>query len=177
MQNYSDEELLEVLRTTRGSRKRKAFDCLYLRYAEPMTHYFYFAFHKDLEKARDFLHDLFLKIWEKPERFDTRQQFKPWIFRVASNMCKNEYRKSDVIRKYTSYIQYTKVSHYQLNEPELRLGKCINELDQDKRSLIVLRFKIRLTIKEIAEIYECPEGTVKSRLFYAVKELSKHYKR
>jgi len=35
---------------------------------------------------------------------------------------------------------------------------------------------MKLTVKEIAEIYECPEGTIKSRLFYATQELSKLYK-
>ncbi|MEA3451458.1 MAG: sigma factor-like helix-turn-helix DNA-binding protein, partial [Bacteroidota bacterium] len=47
---------------------------------------------------------------------------------------------------------------------------------QEKRSLIVLRFKLNLSIKEIANIYECPEGTIKSRLFKATKELSRLYK-
>jgi RNA polymerase sigma-70 factor, ECF subfamily len=176
MQGRTDEELIEILKNGNGSQKREAFDCLYLRYAEPLTQYFRFALQKNNDKAGDFLHDLFLKIWENPEKFDTSQQFKPWVYRVAANMCKNDYRRLTVAGKFRFHVLQTSVHYYQPDENENRLNKCIKKLSREKRSLIVLRFKLNLSIKEIAEISECPEGTVKSRLFYSIKELSKFYK-
>jgi RNA polymerase sigma-70 factor (ECF subfamily) len=91
-------------------------------------------------------------------------------------MCKNEYRKLEVVSKYKAHVQKSALLYEELNVKELRLSECIKSLPQEQRSLIVLRFKIKLTIKEMAEIYQCPEGTIKSRLFYATKELSKQYK-
>lgn len=174
---YSDEELIEIYRTTKGNQRRQAFDCLYLRHTDSLINYFFFALGRDNEKARDFAHDLFIKILESPDKFDSNQLFKPWIFRIASNMCKNEYRKLEVESKYQAHIHRSALKYEEINEKELRLSECIKSLPQKQRSLIVLRFKIKLTIKEMAEIYKCPEGTIKSRLFYATKELSRHYKK
>ena len=176
MQGYSDEELIREFMNTNGSRRQKAFDCLYLRYSEPIAHYFFFALHRDYEKAKDFVHDLFLKLLESPDKFDATQPFKPWIYRVAANMCKNEYRKAEVVDKFMAHFQRTAVYYTGLNDAEIKLSESIKRLNQEQRSLIVLRFKINLSIKEMAEIFECPEGTIKSRLFYATKELSKYYK-
>lgn len=176
MQEHKDEELFIIFKVSTGSQRNSAFDCLYMRYSEQITQYFYFALNKDYEKAKDFSHDLFIKLLESTDKFDSKQLFKPWIYRVASNMCKNDFRKMNVINKFQEHVSTTSSPFTELNETEARLARCIRSLDQEHRSLIALRFKINLSIKEIAEIYECPEGTIKSRLFYATKELSKRYK-
>jgi RNA polymerase sigma-70 factor (ECF subfamily) len=92
-------------------------------------------------------------------------------------MCRNDYRKSEVANRFNEYILKSIENYTVLNETEAKLAVCIKNLKQEQRSLIVLRFKIKLSIKEIARIFECPEGTIKSRLFYATKELSKNYKK
>ena len=168
--------MIEIYKSTIGSRRQKAFDCLYSRYSEPLIQYFFFALNRDFEKAKDFVHDLFLKILELPDNFDTNLKFKPWFYRVASNMCKNEYRKLDVAKKFREHIQVTDINSFYLSENEVKLSESIKKLSREHRSLIVLRFKINLSVKEMAEIFQCPEGTIKSRLFHATKELSKHYK-
>lgn len=176
MEQFSDEKLFEIYKSSEDSQRRKAFDCLYLRYSDAVTQYFYFALFRDLEKARDFVHDLFLRLLDAPEKFDTSKKFKPWMFQVASNMCKNEFRRQEVNLKYLEHAKSTFKDSLQLNDSEKLLSASIKQLSQEQRSLIVLRFKIKLSIKEIAEIIDCPEGTVKSRLFYATKELAKIYK-
>ena len=176
MQGFSDEKLIEVYRTTNGDRRQRAFNCLYTRYSDAIRQYFFFALNRDHEKAKDFAHDLFLKILESPDRFDTSQPFRPWLFRVASNMCKNEYRRQDVVSRFYEQEQKSISNNTILNEKQVKLSESIKRLPREKRSLIVLRLKINLSIKEIAEIYQCPEGTIKSRLFYALKELSKYNK-
>lgn len=175
MKQLSDEQLLELYKSSDDSQKRKAFDCLYLRYSDAVTQYFYFALFRDLEKAKDFVHDLFLKLLDAPEKFDTSKKFKPWVFQVAANMCKNEFRRQEVNLKYIEQAKSSYNNTHYLNNAEKLLSESIKQMSQEQRSLIVLRFKIKLSIKEIAEIIDCPEGTVKSRLFYATKELAKIY--
>ncbi len=175
MQNYSDEDLILLFKTGNDSQRQKAFDSLYMRYSKPITSFFYLAFRQDHEKARDFAHDVFLKLLEAPDKFDDNRKFKPWIFRIAANMCKNEFRHRLVINKFVDYSSERSAIFLQANETERKLRDCIKRLHPDQRSLIVLRFKINLTIKEIAEIFECPEGTIKSRLFYSTQALSKLY--
>jgi RNA polymerase sigma-70 factor, ECF subfamily len=177
MQSFSDEQLMRIYQDEKDSQQQVAFDCLYHRYAKAILQFFYFSLNNDYAKAQDFLHDLFVKIIEKPGSFDSKQNFKAWIYRIASNMCKNEYRRSAINQKYYSHLENTAVNIVLESETEKKLHACICQLSQEYRSLITLRFKMNLTIKEMAGIYECPEGTIKSRLFYATKELTKLYKR
>lgn len=176
MKSLTDEQLMEIYQRNKDGQGQIALDYLYNRYAKKILNYFYFTLHNDYDKAQDFVHDLFIKIIEDRQKFDKNQFFKPWVYRVASNMCKNEFRSNKVIQKYKDHINSTSELITLNNETKRALRKCINDLSQEHRSLIVLRFKLKLTVKEIAEIYECPEGTIKSRLFYATKELSKLYK-
>jgi RNA polymerase sigma-70 factor, ECF subfamily len=176
MQTLSDEQLIEVYRSKEDGRGKKALDHLYNRYSKPMFNFFFFALQNDSNKAKDFVHDLFIKVIENQKSFDNNRLFRAWIYRIASNMCKNELRANSVIQKYKKHIVYSSSNFVIKNEREKELSESINKLNQDYRSIIVLRFKMKLSIKEIAEVYECPEGTVKSRLFVATKELSKLYK-
>lgn len=100
-------------------------------------------------------------------------------------MCKNEYRKQEV-RKGTSNNLNENISvanddaspdkkHDQgiFNE---RLKEELNNLSDNHKNTFILRFKHDLSIKEIADIMETSEGTVKSRIFYTLKKLSENLK-
>jgi RNA polymerase sigma-70 factor (ECF subfamily) len=176
MQQLTDEQLIKIYQSNEGNKGQVAFGHLYNRYAKLMLNYFYFSLHYDHNKAQDFVQDLFVKILEKQHTFNNDQFFKAWIYRIATNMCNNEFRKNNVIRKYHDHIKLSSEIITLNPETENNLRKCINNLNTEQRSLIVLRFKLKLSIKEIAQIYECPQGTIKSRLFYATKELSKLFK-
>jgi len=73
-----------------------AFDELYNRYSKRLLVYFYRMLGRNEEKAQDFLQDFFLKLIEKPHLFSSKNRFSSWVFTVASNMCKNEYRRLKV---------------------------------------------------------------------------------
>ena len=175
MNLLTDEQLMELFLTNKDGRGAIAFDHLYNRYAKRMVNFFYYALKNDYAKAQDFLHDLYLKIIENKDKFDSNKSFQAWIYRMASNMCKNEFRSIAVSKKYKEHAQYT--ARLTDTGPKLNddLRAYINSLPHEQRSLIILRFKFNLTIKEISDIFECAEGTIKSRLFYAVKELSGIY--
>lgn len=93
----SDEDLMIAV----GKGDQRAFDEIYNRYSGPLLGYFMRMLWKDREKAEDFMHDIFAKIVRKPELFDPKRKFKTWVYSVANNMCKNEYKKQEV-RKNTS---------------------------------------------------------------------------
>lgn len=176
MEKLSDETLMEIIGNQKDSRGMCALDYLYKRYSKPMHNFFYFTLNNDTARAEDFLHDLFLKILEKSKSFDSAQCFKPWIYRVATNMCMNHFRTHQVVQKYKQHIISNTSEISEATNSVAFIKSAISNLESDHRSLIVLRFKMNLTIKEMALIYECPEGTIKSRLFYATKELSKQIK-
>lgn len=158
-----------------------AFEILYDKYNEPLLNYFYRMLWKDREKAEDFLQDLFTKIVHKPSLFDPKKNFKTWLYSVANNMCKNEYRKQEV-RKGTNNsmdegmtikdqnIDQSKKTDYSIFSEQLQTE--LDQLDENQKTTFIMRYMDDMSIKEIADSLNCSEGTVKSRLFYTLKKLS-----
>jgi RNA polymerase sigma-70 factor (ECF subfamily) len=181
MKSKTDEQLMDIIQKNKDDQSKIAFDHLYHRYAKPMVNYFYYALKNDHDKAQDFLHDLFLKISENKERFNCNQSFKPWIYRIAINMCNNDYRREKVFHKYEEHIKSSDRQYDTINHLENTIGhdlwNYVNNLEPEKRALILLRFKFDLSVKEMSLIFNCAEGTIKSRLFYTTKELSKILKK
>lgn len=160
-----------------------AFDVLYTRYSSRLLHYFYRMLGKKEEKAQDFLQDIFLKIVEKPQMFDPSRRFSTWIFTVASNMCKNEYRRMQVRVNGDIYVgDYVNTSNdvtlpiieKQMDNKMFRkqLFEEVEELSAVKKSTFILRYQEGFSIKEISDMMDCSEGTVKSRLFYTLRNLA-----
>ena len=97
MKQLSDEELMKLM--TKGN--QRAFNEIYQRYADVLFGYFMKMLARDKEKCEDMVHDLFAKIIRKPDYFDVNRSFRTWVFSVACNMCKNEYKRMSV-RKHVS---------------------------------------------------------------------------
>lgn len=178
---FTDEELMKAI--SKGD--KRAFDELYNRYAAALLRYFMRMLWKDREKSEDFVHDLFAKIVNKPEYFDPTRSFKTWVYSVANNMCKNEYKKAEVRKGMSNGLD----NHYALSDTSVNVMnevqdsffqeafvKNLSELDDKHKEAFSLRHIEGLSIKEIAEVLEINEGTVKSRLFYATKYLAESLK-
>lgn len=178
--SMTDEALMQAI----AQGDKRAFDELYERYAGPLLGYFMRMMWKDREKAEDFVHDLFAKIIQKPEYFDPTRKFKTWVYSVANNMCKNEYKKQEVRKNTTSGLD----NHYSISGStnvldevqdvlfKERLEEQMQLLDPKHAEAFQLRHIEGLSIKEIAEMLEMNEGTVKSRVFYATKQISEGLK-
>ncbi|MBP1639568.1 MAG: polymerase, sigma-24 subunit, subfamily [Bacteroidetes bacterium] len=177
-QNFSketDEELMSLL--TRGG--QSAFDELYCRYSKPLLNFFFRMLNNDRKKAEDMLHDLFLKIIEHPESFDCTRTFSTWFYTLAGNMIKNEYRNRSVQQEFEQQCQDKPTEtnsdinaiDRQLFNKQLKLE--LSRLDPESELLFNMRFTEEMSIKQIANMLEYPEGTVKSRLFYITRQLAK----
>jgi len=173
--NKTDEGLMSLL----IKHEQLAFDELYNRYSKPMLNFFFRMLNNDREKAEDLLHDLFLKIIEKPQSFDKSMKFSTWFYTLAGNIVKNEYRKQQIRTNFRSESIIENTNPVEYNNESLdksifnqQLSKELIKVDIDTRTMFDLRFNEEMSIKEIACIFDCPEGTVKSRLFYLTKNLS-----
>lgn len=162
--------------------KEKAFTELYRRYAKRMLYFFYQRLYQDEQKAQDFLQDLFLKILEKPQLFDQNKKFKTWLYTLAANLCKNEYRKDAVRGVKVNDFAFNDVEEIQAafilpdrfdkNLFAANLKIELNKMEENQRITFLLRYQEEFSINEISEILGCAEGTVKSRLFYCTKKLA-----
>ena len=179
----TDEALMEGIAL--GS--TKAFDELYGRYSQKTLHYFYRMLGKDEEKAQDFMQDLFLKIIEKPHLFKKEYRFATWLFTIANNMCKNEYRRLKIRTDKDHFVGDFNIRAGDVIFPNIDkqldnqtfcqlLMAEVAEMNETKRNTFLLRYQEHFSIKEISEIMGCSEGTVKSRLFYTTKKLAEKLK-
>ncbi|MEO0779083.1 MAG: RNA polymerase sigma factor [Bacteroidota bacterium] len=162
---------------------RAAFGELYQRYAQRMQGYFYRMLGQDAELASDHTQDLFLHILERPHLFDTQRKFSTWLYSIASNRCKNVYRSWSRQKKVLPLPEKEQqpettdadpVDHLDRRLFETALTVALRDLPDAQRECFVLRYQEELGIREISEIVDCPEGTVKSRLHYALRQLSRH---
>lgn len=169
-------------RLTKGD--ELAFDQLYQRYSGKLLQYFYRMLNYEEARAQDLLQDLFIRLVEKPHLFDPKRRFSTWVFAVASNLVKNEYRSRQV-RAIMTYPE--DMSHLdaveEVMEEALNLrqfGHCLDaelqQLSDTHREVFLLRYQEGMSIREISEVMTCSEGTVKSRLFYALKNLAQRLK-
>lgn len=178
--SLTDEELMKAL--SKGD--QRAFDELYKRFYAQLLGYFKNMLWGDREKAEDMVHDIFAKIIKNPDYFDINRSFRTWLFSVASNMCKNEYKKQ-AVRKNTStgvedYRSISSSTNVLAEVQDIQFQQAFEEnlakMDEKHREVFALRHLEGLSMKEIAEVMEINEGTVKSRLFYATKFLAEKLK-
>ncbi len=171
----ADERLMQM--AAKGD--AAAFAELYDRYSPRLFGYFKRMLGNDREKARDFVQDLFTRIIDKPHLYDPSRPFKTWVFSVAFNMCKNEYRKEEVRKEARQHLltgiatdggeTMRKIDGKKFNE---LLYLELEEMDENHRGTFLLRYRDELSIREISEVFGCSEGTVKSRLFYTLRKLT-----
>ena len=176
--NSPDEQLVQLM----VSGDSKAFNQLYDRYNQRLLYYFYRMLGNSNEKAQDFLQDIFIKLIDKAETFDASRKFSTWIFSIAHNMCKNEYRRME-IRKNTDIEAFHEILPEQndiqfenqtdnLEDFTNDLFEALDTLDEIHKTVFLLHYREDFSLKDIGQTLEISEGTVKSRLFYARKKLS-----
>ena len=173
----SDEELMLLIRQG----EEHAFTELYHRYSKGMVRYFHRMLWKDENKAQDFLHDLFVKIIERPGSFDVSKKFSTWIYSVAHNMCKNEYRKVNfrqsvhLEQRGSDWSESRVLEDIDQKDFASLLEKAMQHWPEDDRSLFVFRHELEMSFPEIASVLGCPEGTARSRWFYLKKDLASRF--
>jgi RNA polymerase sigma-70 factor (ECF subfamily) len=172
LEDQTDEKLYALM--TSGN--ANAFNLLYKRYQGKLLYYFFRMLGNNKSLAEDFLQELFYKIIDKPHLFDTKRKFSTWVYCVAHNMCKNEYRGQavrQIILKGQNTDHYSETS-VNYDEKEMLVESIFKELeqfDETHRTAFLLKYREGMGIEDIAEILELPAGTVKSRLFYTRKKL------
>lgn len=173
--SLSDERLMELV--TRGD--ERAFGALYDRYQRKLISYFSRMLWNDRERAQDFLQELFTKIAQRPQSYDPSRPFSTWLYSVANNMCKNEYRREGTRKAAVPHLkadtEHVNAVHGDGVDRERfrdRLDAELDRLDPDHKATFVMRYHEDMAIKEIAGAFGISEGTVKSRLFYTLKKLA-----
>jgi RNA polymerase sigma-70 factor (ECF subfamily) len=135
------------------------------------------------EDAADATQEAFWGAYKSIQSFQFQSKFSTWLYRVAINTCGQHRRKSGA-REHTltAYAERLKEGGWQsdTNAPDRRLLKAernqliqaaLDQLPSKQRMVLTLFYRQHLKYHEIAELLNCPEGTVASRLNAAVRNL------
>ena len=124
--------------------------------------------------------DAFIKCYEKMRSLKNPEKFKYWFFRIltrtAWRYCGKQKREQPVDQLFDSEIISHDKSSFQIlaeQETASEIKKAIEKLDPKQKTAVVLYYYNEFSVKEISEIMHCTQGTVKSRLFNARKNLGK----
>ena len=150
--------------------------------------YKYFADH---DLAMEVTQKTFISMNKNLNSLKDNGHFKSWLYRIASNYCHEEVRKQK--RKWVfpfmkvqskddkDFIRNTEATWRESNpdkeyaRTELKglLQKALKILPEEQRMVVIMKEYEGLKIREIAEVMDISENTVKSRLYYALGSLKK----
>lgn len=127
------------------------------------------------QDALDVMQETFLKAYERIYTLREPSYFYTWLIRILLNECHNLYRK----RKKVILLENQKISQGIKEGVEdiypIETEDLLKNLTEIYRVVVDLRYNQDLSITQIAEILDIPEGTVKSRLHKALKLLKENY--
>ncbi len=156
-----------VLRAIKG--EREAFEEI-MRHWEPKIYSFALKHLGNVDDARDVTQDVLFLVYRKIHQVRNPDAFSSWVYSIAMNEIKKVWKKRG----------QDKVEIKLPVEISSRKGYAFMALQMipaDQREVILLKEIEGFSIKEISQILNIPEGTVKSRLFYGLKALRREYLR
>ena len=136
----------------------------------------------DPEAAADLLQDVFLRLHRFAGRVDPNRPLEPWLYRVTANQAytwvKRHHRWTqpleDIAEWLSSGVKYSPQYISEQDDESRRIQNAIAKLSLPQRIVVVMYYINDLSLHEISEILEIPEGTVKSRLHYGRSALKNH---
>jgi RNA polymerase sigma-70 factor (ECF subfamily) len=170
-----------MLNLRQGDRLRKEFEELALDHVDGL-----FAaglrLTKDERDAEDLVQDTYLRAYRFFDKFERGTNMKAWLFKILTNTFINRYRRRvkeraavdgperDAVHARVISLDATQKAenpetHFIENLVSDEVLKAIDALPVDFRLVVILSDLQEFSYKEIAEILECPVGTVMSRLF------------
>jgi RNA polymerase sigma-70 factor (ECF subfamily) len=149
-----------------------AFDGLYRRYERPL--YQFLFRHGGARDVEDRAQETWMRVVAAAPRFDPTRRFSTWLFQIALNLCRDGRRRPppEPVDPLTIERPAVGAGSSQSTEDTLDAERLLAALPEAQRSVIVLRYFCDCTEVEVAEILDCPIGTVKSRMHHALARLT-----
>ena len=179
----ADQQLVE--RVKRGD--KHAFDLLVLKYQHKIVG-LVGRYLRDQDEVLDVTQEAFIRAYRALPRFRGDSQFYTWLYRIAINTAKNylvsrsRRPPNSDIDVYEGEFQDNSAVLRDIESPESALAteqlekviyQAIANLPDELKVAVTLREFEGLSYEEIAEVMECPVGTVRSRIFRAREVIEK----
>lgn len=183
LKELSDQDLLDLILEQKND---TAWGVLYARYHDAIFR-FCGNYVRGASEAEDLTQDTFVKLKEKAHTFKSGARLRPWLYQIARNTCLDYLRRQkhrdpgpkDWSKCY--FAQTTRLDVIDITpSPATKLANKdlhqrvmleLEDLSEDHRTVFLLKYVEGLSREEIANTLEVPIGTVKSRLYYAMKRI------
>ncbi len=180
----TDEKL--VARVQQGD--KRAFDLLVLKYQHKIIAIIS-RFVRDSAEVHDVAQEAFIKAYRALGNFRGDSAFYTWIYRIAVNTAKNhlvsrgrrppatdvDIDDAEFLSGADGLRDITSPEHELMKDQlEQVVYKAIQSLPEDLRTALTLREMEGMSYEEIAEVMDCPVGTVRSRIFRAREAVDRH---
>ncbi len=163
--NKTDAELVKLTLANQDN-----FLYLIKRYEAKLLAYIFRISNFSREEAEDVLQDVFIKVYENLNDFDTDLKFSSWIYRIARNQTISQYRRNKARPKTVSLETENDVlklaakldieKEVDIKYLRTNIEGVLSQLDRRYREVLVLKFLEEKDYKEISDILEKPMGTV-----------------
>jgi len=166
IEKKSDEELVNLT-----LEDQEHFTYLVRRYEDKLLRYIIRISGLRKEDAEDLLQDIFIKVYQNLNDFDTNLKFSSWIYRIAHNEVISNYRKLKarpvgvsydddpiLINKLVSSTDFVKEINRKYDAKIIQ--KVLAKMDEKYREVLILRFLEEKDYNEMSDILQRPIGTV-----------------
>ncbi len=130
------------------------------------------SFFKDDNDASDAIGNTIIIAYEHLNELRKPEFFKTWLTRILINECKKIALKKDKVVSIEEYVDMIEEDEED-KEQKLDLKNYIDKLPNNQKSMVLLYYYEEMSIEEISKLLNVAEGTIKSRLFVARKNLKK----
>lgn len=135
------------------------------------------------EDAEDLCQNAFHQMARSIDRFEGRSSLFTWVYRIMLNLYYKELRRRDRTDDVRSGVAVEDLAaepvaaqHEESVTAEDALKRTIHLLPKIYQSVLILRYYQNLSYEQMAEVLDCPLGTVRSRLYAAKEDLRKRLK-
>jgi len=159
---------------------RDSFGVLVLRYEQRLIRVI-LRFVTDLELAKDFAQETFLRSYERLDQFDSSRRFGPWLFRIGVNLTLDYLRRRKRRGKWTLFSESPSdrqpdpavVDPRQHQELSQEIRTVLEAIPEKYRSVLILRDLENFSTSEVAAILKRKEATIRWRLAEARSRFQK----
>lgn len=124
--------------------------------------------------AEDIVQDIFLKLFRSSENLSSVRNIKHYLIRSVSNACRDFHRrKQDNLPLEKAYKEIVSDDDLRMHEEYLRITELAGTLPREQKEILYMKCIDGLKFREIADILELPQATVKSRYRYAIQGIQK----
>ena len=177
--NYDEHDIRVIWQVLRGD--RNAYADIVERYKSPIYN-LAIRLTGNLTDADDLAQDIFIRVYERLDRFDVTKRFFPWMYTVALNVIRNYNRKNKSIflrfhnnNSEDKWLKHSETPEKNVaeNQEQKKLARCILKLPIIQKEAVVLRYYQGLTFEEIAEVGSCSLSAAKMRVYRGLEQLNR----